>query len=81
MPAAEGLFQRAIAQSGAGQHVLSLQTATKVTAALAEQLGVPATVEGFSSVPVDALIAGQAAMSPWWQAELDPTSGARSRAT
>ncbi len=73
MPAAEGLFQRAVPQSGAGQHVISAATATKVTAALAEHLGVPATVEGFASVPIDALIAGQAAMSSMIQAELDPT--------
>ena len=47
MPAAEGLFQRAIAQSGGGQHVISKQTAANVTAALAEQLAVAADRRGF----------------------------------
>ena len=51
MPAATGLFRRAIAQSGAGHHVLTAATAAKVTAALAEQLGVEATVEGFAACP------------------------------
>ena len=63
MPAAAGLFRRAIAQSGAGHHVITAATAAKVTAALAEQLGVEATVEGFAAVPVDDLVAAQAALT------------------
>ena len=63
MPATTGLFRRAIAQSGAGHHVISAATAAKVTAALAEQLGVEATVEGFAGVPVDELVAGQSALT------------------
>ena len=43
MPRARGLFRGAIAQSGAGAHTMSPQTATKVTALLAEQLGVEPT--------------------------------------
>ncbi len=72
MPAADGLFQRAIAQSGAGQHVISAATAAKVTAALAEQLGVEATVEGFAAVPIDALIEGQATLATTVAAQPDP---------
>ncbi len=72
MPAAEGLFQRAIAQSGAGQHVISPRAAQAVTAALAEQLGVPATVEGFSGVPLDDLIAAQSALATAVAAMPDP---------
>jgi para-nitrobenzyl esterase len=72
MPAAEGLFHRAIAQSGAGQHVLSPQTAAKVTAALAEQLGVPPTAEGFSGVGIDELVAGQRALAATIAATPDP---------
>ena len=63
MPAAAGLFRRAIAQSGAGHHVLGPATAAKVTAALAEQLGVEPTIEGFAAVPIDDLAAGQAALA------------------
>ena len=63
MPAAAGLFRRAIAQSGAGQHVLSTATAAKVTTALADRLAVRPTVEGFAGVPVRELVAAQAALS------------------
>jgi len=63
MPAAAGLFRRAIAQSGAGHHVLSQATAAKVTTALADRLAVRPTVEGFAAVPVLELVAAQAALS------------------
>nr|WP_296774631.1 carboxylesterase family protein [Rhodococcus sp. (in: high G+C Gram-positive bacteria)] len=59
MPRAEGLFQRAILQSGAGHHVISEPTAAKVSAALAEMLGVAADVGGLGSVPVDAFVDAQ----------------------
>jgi para-nitrobenzyl esterase len=72
MPAAEGLFQRAIGQSGAGHHVLTAETAAKVTAAFAEQLGVEPTVESFGAVPIDALIAGQQALAATVAAQPDP---------
>jgi para-nitrobenzyl esterase len=63
MPRARGLFRRAIAQSGAGQHVLGPATAGKVAAALAERLGVPATPGGLAGVPIDSLVAEQAKLS------------------
>jgi para-nitrobenzyl esterase len=63
MPAAAGLFRRAIAQSGAGHHVLPAATAAKVTAALAEQLRVEPTAPGFAAVPVDSLVAAQARLT------------------
>lgn len=72
MPAAEGLFQRAIGQSGAGHHVLTKETAAKVTAALAEQLGVEPTVEGFAAVPLETLIAGQQTLAATVSAQPDP---------
>ncbi|WP_338886452.1 carboxylesterase/lipase family protein [Rhodococcus sovatensis] len=59
MPRASGLFQRAILQSGAGHHVISEATATKVAAALAEAVGVAPTVDGLGSVPVDQLVDAQ----------------------
>ena len=63
MPAAAGLFRRAIAQSGAGHHALSAASAAKVTTALADRLAVRPTVEGFAAVPVLELVAAQAALS------------------
>jgi para-nitrobenzyl esterase len=63
MPAAAGLFRRAIAQSGAGHHVIAASTAAKVTTALARQLGVQPSIEGFAAVPGDALVAAQAALT------------------
>ncbi len=72
MPAAEGLFQRAVAQSGAGHHVLTRETAAKVTAALAEQLGVEATVEGFAAVPMETFVAAQQALAASVNAQPDP---------
>ena len=59
MPRAAGLFQRAILQSGAGHHVISEATATKVAAALAEAVGVAPTVDGLGSVSVDRLVDAQ----------------------
>jgi para-nitrobenzyl esterase len=63
VPAAAGLFRRAIAQSGAGHHVITAVTAAKVTAALAQQLRVEPTVQGFAAVPADRLVAAQAALT------------------
>ena len=59
MPRAEGLFRRAIAQSGAGHHVLSAMTARRVGRYLAEKLGVEATREAIAAVPIDRLLQGQ----------------------
>jgi para-nitrobenzyl esterase len=72
MPAAAGLFRRAVAQSGAGHNVLQASTAAKVTAALAERLGVDATVDGFAAVPVADLVAAQAELSASIAAAPDP---------
>ncbi len=57
MPAAEGLFIRAIAQSGAGHHALRPETAARVTLALAQSLGVEPTAAGLGTVPVPDLLA------------------------
>ena len=51
MPRAEGLFHRAIAQSGAAHHVISAATAQQVGERLAEKLGVAATREAHRSGP------------------------------
>jgi para-nitrobenzyl esterase len=60
MPRAEGLFRRAILQSGAAHHVIPAATAARIGARLAEVLGVPAIREAIAEVPVDRLLEGQA---------------------
>jgi para-nitrobenzyl esterase len=56
MPLAEGLFARAIAQSGAGAHTLTIEDAGAVGGYLAEALGVPADRESIKAVPLDKLV-------------------------
>jgi para-nitrobenzyl esterase len=56
MPLAEGLFTRAIAQSGAGAHTLASQDARRVGGYLADALGVPADRESIKAVPLDELV-------------------------
>ncbi len=63
MPAATGLFGRAILQSGAGQHVLTPTAAAKVTAEVAARLGVEPIAEALAAVPVDDLIRAQQAVA------------------
>jgi para-nitrobenzyl esterase len=72
LPQAEGLFARAIPQSGAGHHVLSAETARRVAAELAHRLGVAPTREQFAAVPVDRLLAAQSALSADISAHPDP---------
>jgi para-nitrobenzyl esterase len=59
MPRAQGLFRRAIAQSGAAHHVSSTATARLVGQRLAERLGVEATREAIAAVPIDRLLRAQ----------------------
>ena len=63
MPRAKGLFHRAIAESGAGQHVISAATAQRVGHYFAEKLGVAATAEALATVPVDRLLQAQVELS------------------
>jgi para-nitrobenzyl esterase len=56
MPLADGLFARAIAQSGAGAHTLASPDAHKVGGYLADALGVPADRESIKAVPLDKLV-------------------------
>jgi para-nitrobenzyl esterase len=62
MPGAEGLFRRAIAQSGAAHTVMSAATAQRVGRYLAERLGVEATRGAIAAVPIDRLLAAQAGL-------------------
>jgi para-nitrobenzyl esterase len=56
MPLAEGLFARAIAQSGAGAHTLTAAEGRMVGGYLAEELGVPADRNAIAAVPLDKLV-------------------------
>ncbi|MFI9786379.1 carboxylesterase/lipase family protein [Kitasatospora sp. NPDC051984] len=51
MPSADGLFRRAITQSGAGHHAHTPETGRRITERLAELAGVECTVEGLAAVP------------------------------
>jgi carboxylesterase type B len=72
MPRAEGLFRRAIAQSGAAHNVTSAATALRVGRHLAEKLGVAATRLAIAAVPVDSLLATQAELRDELTAHPDP---------
>ena len=63
MPRARGLFRRAIAQSGAGHHVIAPATAQSIGQYLAEKLGVAPTLEAIAAVPLDRLVEAQVALS------------------
>jgi para-nitrobenzyl esterase len=56
MPLAEGLFSRAITQSGAGAHTLTRDEALMVAGYLADALGVPADRDSIKAVPLDKLV-------------------------
>lgn len=59
MPRAEGLFRRAIAQSGAGHHAHTPETSRLVTHHLAELLQVEATPDALAAIPLERLVAAQ----------------------
>jgi para-nitrobenzyl esterase len=72
MPRAEGLFRRAIAQSGAAHHVSSAASARQVGLRLAEKLGVETTQEAIAAVTVDRVLAAQAELKEDLLAHPDP---------
>ena len=63
MPRAKGLFQRAIAQSGAAQHTSSVATAQMVGRNLADKLGVAPTMTAIATVPLVRLVEAQAELA------------------
>lgn len=71
-PRTDGLFARAILQSGAGHHAVTPATAALVRSELAQRLGVPATREALAEVPLERLVAAQAALSLEAQQTPDP---------
>jgi carboxylesterase type B len=72
MPAAAGLFRRAVCQSGAAHHVLPRDVAARVGRRLAERLGVAPTREAVAAVPVERLLAAQAGLKEDLLAHPDP---------
>jgi para-nitrobenzyl esterase len=59
MPSAQGLFQRAIVQSGSATATALAADGAVITAEVAKRLGVDSTAAGFASVAVDELLAAQ----------------------
>jgi para-nitrobenzyl esterase len=72
MPRANGLFQRAILQSGAAHPVMSRTTATQICGNLASTLNVAATRETLAAVPIDRLLEVQMALHGELDADPDP---------
>jgi len=72
MPRAEGLFGRAVAESGAAHNVAAPETAQRIARELATRLGVEATREAIAPVPVDEVLAAQEALRADLMADPDP---------
>lgn len=72
MPRAEGLFRRAIAQSGAAHHVMSVASARRVGHILADKLGVEASREAIAAVRIERLLAAMAELKGELLAHPDP---------
>jgi para-nitrobenzyl esterase len=67
-----GLFRRVIAQSGAGHHALTLETARLMGQYIAEKLGVDATAEALAAVPNTRLLQAQIELANEIPANPDP---------
>jgi carboxylesterase type B len=72
MPRAEGLFRRAITESGAAHPVMSAASAQRVGQYLAEKLGVATTREAIVAVPLDRMLQAQAELKADLAAHPDP---------
>ena len=72
MPRADGLFRRAIAQSGAADRVVPAATARRIGHDLADRLGVDATRAAIASVPADRLLVAAAELKADLMAHPDP---------
>jgi para-nitrobenzyl esterase len=76
--AGSGLFRKAIAQSGAGHSVVTMDDARLVTAELATRLGVDATAAAFAEVGVQRLIDAQRSVAADAAGNPDPNRWGRS---
>jgi para-nitrobenzyl esterase len=72
MPRAAGLFHRAIAQSGAGHHVISPATGQLIGRYLAKKLGVAPTRSAIAAVPIKRLVEAQGELRVEISANPDP---------
>lgn len=72
MPRAEGLFRRAILQSGAAHQVTPAADALRIAGYLAVKLGVPTTREAIAGAGVQRLLAAQAELKGELLADPDP---------
>jgi len=64
MPAADGLFKRAILQSGAANNIGTVETGTKLATRVLEQLGIAESqAEKILDVPAEAVLKAQLAVS------------------
>ena len=72
MPGAQGLFRRAVAQSGGAHQVIPVESARKVGGRLAERLGVEATRRAIADIPVERLLRAQAELKADLMARPDP---------
>ena len=72
MPRAEGLFRRAISESGSAHHVTSAATAWRISEYIAEKLGVAATREAIAAVPLDRLLVVQEELKAHIDTRPDP---------
>ena len=72
MPRAEGLFRRAILQSGAAHHVTPAEDALRIAGYLADRLGVPADRHAMAAVSLDRFIAAQAELKEDLMRNPDP---------
>ena len=70
MPAADGLFRRAVLQSGGGHHVLSAATAARIAGYVADEVGV--SLEELPQVPPQRLVEAQQALTVQVQTAPDP---------
>jgi para-nitrobenzyl esterase len=72
MPRAQGLFRRAILQSGGAHYVIPVEDAQRVRQRLAETLGVAPTREAIAAVPVSRLLHAEATLKADLIAHPDP---------
>lgn len=72
MPRADGLFRRAVLQSGAAHQVTPADDARRIAGYLADLLGVPATREEIAAVGVQRLLAAQAQLKTDLLTDPDP---------
>lgn len=71
-PRARGLFHRAILQSGAAQHVLPPEDASRIAGLLAAELGVDTTRDAIAGAGVARLLAAQARLKADLLSDPDP---------